>query len=937
MINEIVGRVTVGAGGNPPAGLRVGVMDADFLVPDPLDLSPMDEDGGFHIMYDVGEYRHRFGRAPDVYVVVYGDGERVLTDTRAAVVRGAGPRQEVYVQLAEELQGPPPGALVMLAGRTLERGGLERLRRPQFLALARTILTRGKREGKKRKDRVASLFAELRLTPAADLLAPGLDLTPQIRFLEEVALVRGWEQEFDALRDALRRPSNVQWITHSCPPFLITYTLDGESGVDLKAAVSEVLHPGTSDVAGHTSGTKPDYIERICFWLHFALSLFTGPPANLRPLPSGAQIDVFVFNSGAGVSGTGAIHITNDFEDDRLAWTVVHELAHLIQMRYETSGRGAWHRNGEGCASLAEEFVMDRVNRYLAEAGDATAEAGILGNPTRSIIERDHRQALFLKYFMEQHISRSAGAGEATASLETFRVLLESFDRGGYTTAALEQAVRTLPWYQSLFRFEYLDIHGPDALASETLLGNFWLACYLKDLKDAPPDPRFDFLEKDESSLLPQVVPRLAPLVRQGTHTLLPDGTITLAAGDATVPPFGAQFFRVDLDPGVDTVRVRFSADRDLKRPLVQIVEMVAVPGASWRVRDILRSDHVEWIRTIASRPVTVEGQPPRLALDHLLIVVAGTEDSVGHFSLTVQSIPPTPDVMVTRWNCGAGTHYEVDPFNHAWTWTSPDVWVDNDRDDVPDDGVVPGRDNRLCVRLRNHGNQAAVGIQVEFWYQAAGGTLSELAWRRVKDAAGVDQVLTGQKLPAQSASVFSVNWAPTPLLETGAYSLRVVVTVPGDPNTDDKRCLSNLAVATAADGQVEVGLLRRAFRAQEEVQVVVIPRGHGGFSATHAELRRINKHRVTVASERVDRLRLRRHGGRTRRENRFQPSSPQSPFPDPLTYYPVHPDTLPPGFAERNLVTVAHLVEGRVVGGFTWAIRDGSLPELPGEGGGLP
>jgi hypothetical protein len=53
---------------------------------------------------------------------------------------------------------------------------------------------------------------------------------------------------------------------------------------------------------------------------------------------------------------------------------------------------------------------------------------------------------------------------------------------------------RHLPWYQSFFRFGYLDAARLDETSSETLLGNFWLACYLKDLGTAVPDRRFDFM-----------------------------------------------------------------------------------------------------------------------------------------------------------------------------------------------------------------------------------------------------------------------------------------------------------------------------------------------------------------------------------------------------------------------------------------------------------
>ena len=39
-----------------------------------------------------------------------------------------------------------------------------------------------------------------------------------------------------------------------------------------------------------------------------------------------------------------------------------------------------------------------------------------------------------------------------------------------------------------------------DETNSETLLGNFWLACYLKDFGAGVPDRRFDFMEDEENA-----------------------------------------------------------------------------------------------------------------------------------------------------------------------------------------------------------------------------------------------------------------------------------------------------------------------------------------------------------------------------------------------------------------------------------------------------
>jgi hypothetical protein len=67
--------------------------------------------------------------------------------------------------------------------------------------------------------------------------------------------------------------------------------------------------------------------------------------------------------------------------------------------------------------------------------------------------------------------------------------------------------VRQLPWYQDLYEFSYLDAARLDELSSETLLGNFWLACYLKDLGVGIPDRRFDFMEDEAASAADDIFP----------------------------------------------------------------------------------------------------------------------------------------------------------------------------------------------------------------------------------------------------------------------------------------------------------------------------------------------------------------------------------------------------------------------------------------------
>jgi hypothetical protein len=828
----VQGRVTFGSDGRPAAGRRVHVMDAEHRSIEPLGQGETGSDGTFQVPYDAEGYRVRYGRAPDIYLLVYG-GERLLASTRPALVRDAGPDQHVCVQLADEGVALPPGAAASIVGYQVDRGALDRLDQSAFLEAARGVLSGANGDGLAAHERAASLFAQLSFAPVSELRAPRSSLTPHIRALVEIARARGWHDALLELEAELEREQDVTWELHSCPPFLIRYTrtgvatgaLRGKGAVSSTDKASEIVLPGSGKVMGATcENGVPDYVERTCFWLQRALAVFTSPPACLRPPMEGKTIEVEIFNASTTVSPAGAIRMRPNCSNDELAWSVVHELAHLVQRRYETHGLGAWHGLGEGCTALAEEFVVDPVNRYIAEAGHFFSGDGTLARPSQSIIGLGYRQALFLKYFVEQHSRLMQATAPASADLQSFRVLLECFDRLGYTTAALEEAVRTLPWYQSLFRFEYLDAARQDPVASETLLGNFWVACFLKDIADVG-DPRFTFLENAQASILHDFlggdrVDRLQQVVREATVRLAPGGTVTLASGPgALVPTFGARFYQVDLDPNVHTLRVTFRAGAGFSRPLMQIVEIQEAKGegVGRPVRDILRSDRTAWSRTIAS-------ERGGALLDHILIIVAGTEDAAGPFSLTVQAVERAPDVMVTQWNRRPGTHYEIDPFEHAWTWTSPDVWVDSNKERVADAGVVPGQDNRLFIRLRNQGSTDASGIQVDFWYQAAAGILSDTAWQRMRNLGHEEQVLTGQTLAMQEEGVFAVDWAPPAAPDVQHFSVRVVVTVPGDPNTDNKRCIASFASLVVRDEVAEVTLVRRAFSEQEDVRVVSFP-----------------------------------------------------------------------------------------------------------------
>ena len=928
----VYGHITYGDTGLPAVGVRVTAMDADLLCDDQLGQTLTDNSGRFHISYGVSQFRDLFERAPDIYLQVHSGENRLLTTTRDSVIRDAGHAQEIHVQLPNGHGRNGGGRTVSLAGYEVDLRAFEALTPEDVLGIARSLYER------ERDERSVKLVAALHPALVDDLLRPKLCNTPMTGLLFDIVRIKQWDRAvLLGLEEIIIGYDRFGggFTTYSCPPFVINYDTTGAFAVSTTDTASNIVMPGTATVVGTTTANAvPDYVERICFWLQRALAIYTNPPYSLRTPNSGATIQVFVNDPNYGHASGGQITIQNNLSDDLLAWVLVHELMHLVQEEYETNGTaGGWYIGREGGAVLAEDTVVDPINRYIAEADNFFTGQGTLFAPQNSLKNQSYKQSLFLKYLSEQHSSRINPGDEPTIGVETYRALLESYDANGWTTAAFEQAVNGLPWYQSFYTLDYLDPARLDETSSETLLGNFWLACYLKDFGVGSPDRRFDFMEDEENCLADDIlgsgsVSTLRSVTLQVDAPLTPGGTLTLSSGaGGSVSDFGARFYKVTPDAAINTLRVNFTANAGFTRPLVQVV---AVDSGNI-VRDIVRTDRTTWNRTIAN-------DRSGNKLDHLLVIVSGT-DTGGSFTLSIQDVPAAPDVTVTRWHHLPGTHYEIDSFNWAWTWVSPDIWVDTNMDNVADDIVHFNQDNKLFIRLRNQGNQAAAGISVDFWYQDASGGLSNAAWQRVQNTALVDQVLTGLSLGPQASNQWSVDWAPVPSGSSNHFCIRAVVSVPGDPNTDNKRCVSNFG-NVAAGGFADLALVRRShLDVAEQVQVLVIPRTRGRYAVSPADLARINSRRVKPGEEITDVLRVRRLNIVDRKEEQRQEQPAEAGgerqmcaaccghnrlerVPDPQRHYSTDSRALPPNMGEADMITVTHSVRGKLVGGFTWAIR---------------
>jgi hypothetical protein len=163
------------------------------------------------------------------------------------------------------------------------------------------------------------------------------------------------------------------------------------------------------------------------------------------------------------------------------------------------------------------------------------------------------------------------------------------------------------------------------------------------------------------------------------------------------------------------------------------------------------------------------------------------------------------------------------------------------------------------------------------------------------------------------------------------------VVTVAGDPNTDNKRCLSNFGNVIAAP-YADLPLVRRLPRQAKDLRIDVVPRAWGRWFVSLADVAHAESLPVEPGREVVDQFRIRRrrtlteHAGHVHESPEFRARRPcpggeresrSERRPDPLGHYPTDPDALPPGLKDVPLITIAHIVNGRPIGGFTWAIRE--------------
>ena len=189
---------------------------------------------------------------------------------------------------------------------------------------------------------------------------------------------------------------------------------------------------------------------------------------------------------------------------------------------------------------------------------------------------------------------------------------------------------------------------------------------------------------------------------------------------------------------------------------------------------------------------------------------------------------------------------------------------------------------------------------------------------------------------PNDAILSWHVDWSPTSSGTSHHFCIRAVVTVPGDPNSDNKRVLSNFGNVQVAFARFkDFTILRRHLdlRLPRKIDLIAVPRFPPEFELAIRDLQEQRTKVLKPGETSVDQLRI-YHRPFNRKltgteepkhdEGKEEPCPCSAPLkqelrePDLSGFYPVDPRTLPPGLKDVPMVTLVHRSEGQVIGGVT-------------------
>lgn len=952
---RVAGAVFNQADKRPLINCHVKAFDKDFFREQPLGEAVTDGSGHYEIQFDRDDFTGpliRLERHPDVFVTIYDETGHFLKSTGKSVIIDAG--MDTRIDVGVKLRRPTPTGpeLGHLHGEPVNLLAVSRLTRDDLLDAYQ--FWRRPNYKAKHAELIKEAFPTLgMLRDPDDDCGEGFGET-----IRQLLRERGDFDSIDEL-DLDNFPAGVTVKSFFTDNVVVKYTTDtgAEDQVDSTTPGSDqtfsvfgldygTLRANLADLHADNTELAPTYIQKVGLIAEYALSQWIGAPFSFRdPRNGAARMEYRILKQSAGIAGQtngswSHVEVDVDNGDAQNSFTVSHELFHQIQYRYNntTTRSGIYGILREGGARFAVESINDEPNRYVESA------KAIFDGPDESLINVvtgvknpiRYAAGLFWKYIAEKHSTMVGAANEPAIGVDTYRALLEDSatvateDPGiGYVMDAIRNARQRLPWYGRFDRFGYYDTAKEELGSHETTWGNYLIANYLHGTANPVPDSvggypsRFDYVEdEDPVTLGGATVAKLAELqssIATNDNLIVGQGA-SLSRTISGLNPWAARYYRITPSAASTPrmVRLTFTASTTLSDPLFHVLRL----GSDESLLDIHRSDTATYSKTI------------NMAGIGSLIVIVASRDNGGDCTLAVEETPSDTDVMVSRWNSRVATEYEINPAGWSWHWVSPDIMVDTDDDGAADTEVFFDQNNTLKIRLRNRGNVPASNITVDFWYQKATPYLSASAWIPVTNTAGAIQQVTGGSLAAQGDAAgddeqwFAVDWAPAnDGTDHQHWCVKAKITVPGDPNSDNKVVLSNFSnVTVAPDSDVRQLLRLPDGLSRHELQIVARGRRWNlkvkndtirpAKGKARAQCRSLND--VAALPTQVEFATL---GITTAKKLKQWDPQRRAASPDATYFYPTDPESLPPGVDPSQLVTLVEKIDNEAIGGVSYRV----------------
>lgn len=336
------------------------------------------------------------------------------------------------------------------------------------------------------------------------------------------------------------------------------------------------LYDADEQVIGSTTAGNgiPTYIQKLSIWLEYAYERYTQQYQMRDPRINGNKINVFVeYMEGAlsGYGGHGTIGIDNDLDDADLASTSVHELFHCVQSEYLVcsgciSPFEDWKPfMTEGTTRVIEDTVNDSLNRWMENANWFFRGS----NKQTSLPQMLYSGALFWKYMTEQHSRQITPAYEPAIGVDVIRKACELASTSGKADINVPISLRNqrvVPYFGTFSHFIYLPPGNVELSTNETTFGNWLATNYLQCLRNTIADRRFTYMEASEK------MPGGAGMACMYPTSKDELGTETIKNLESQTVPWAAQYHQIKILEGVDTVKVSYTPDPDFVNPLVQLL-----------------------------------------------------------------------------------------------------------------------------------------------------------------------------------------------------------------------------------------------------------------------------------------------------------------------------------------------------------------------------